>query len=208
METFLNEHWLDILTTLVGLVYVWLEYKASILLWVVGIIMPLLCIVLYWQHGLYADFGMNIYYTLAAVYGYIVWKFGKKKQQAADEKEMPITHFKARLILPSTLIWLIAWVLIYWVLIRFTNSNVPICDSFINSLSFIGLWALARKYLEQWYIWMIVDAVSAVLYVYKGIPFMAGLNVVYVIVCVAGFFKWKKMMSEERQHEGDTAEKG
>ncbi len=199
MEAFFYEHWLDILTTLIGLVYVWLEYKASILLWIVGIIMPLLCIVLYWQHGLYADFGMNIYYALAAIYGYVVWKFGKKKQQGADEKEMPITHYKVRLVFPSTLIWLMAWGIIYWILIRFTNSTVPICDSFINSLSFIGMWALARKYLEQWYIWIVVDAVSAVLYVYKGIPFMAGLYAIYVIICVAGFFKWKKMMVEARQ---------
>ncbi|MCO6025684.1 nicotinamide riboside transporter PnuC [Prevotella cerevisiae] len=202
MEQFFSVHWLDILTTLVGVVYVWLEYKASIWLWIVGIIMPVMCIVLYWQHGLYADFGMNIYYTLAAIYGYAVWKFGKKKQQT-DEQEMPITHYKVRLIIPSIIIWLIAWAGIYWILIRFTNSNVPICDSFINSLSFIGLWALARKYLEQWFVWMAVDSVSAVLYVYKGIPFMAGLNVLYTIVSIAGLFKWKKMM-EEAQHPART----
>ena len=85
----------------------------------------------------------------------------------------------------------------YLILVRFTNSDVPITDSFINALSFIGLWALARKYLEQWLIWIIVDVVSAVLYAYKGIPFKAGLYALYVIIAVLGYYKWKGMMRNE-----------
>ena len=92
MQEFLNEHWLDILTTVLGLIYIWLEYRASIALWVLGIIMPALDIWLYWSHGLYGDAGMACYYTLAAVYGYAVWKFGRKKNQTTSV--MPITHPK------------------------------------------------------------------------------------------------------------------
>lgn len=196
MQDFLYAHWLDILTTLTGLLYVWLEYKAHIALWLVGIIMPALSIVLYWEHGLYADFGMAIYYTLAALYGYAVWRLGRKRQQKAGE-EMPITRYRRSLFLPSLFVWLLAWGLIYWILIRFTDSNVPVADSFVNSLSIIGLWALARKYLEQWLIWIAVDLVSAILYVYKGIPFMAGLYALYVGIAVAGYYKWKKMMMQQ-----------
>ena len=90
MLEFLNGHWLDILTTVLGLIYIWLEYRASIALWVVGIIMPALDVWLYWSHGLYGDAGMAVYYTLAAVYGYAVWKFGRKKSQTTSV--MPITH--------------------------------------------------------------------------------------------------------------------
>ena len=79
MEEFVNT--LDITATIVGLVYIWLEYKASIYLWIVGIIMPLIDIFLYYEAGLYADFGMAIYYALAATYGYVVWKFGKRNNQ-------------------------------------------------------------------------------------------------------------------------------
>ena len=70
---FIGEHWLDILTTILGLIYIWLEYRASIALWFIGIIMPALDIYLYWSHGLYGDAGMAVYYTLAAVYGYAMW---------------------------------------------------------------------------------------------------------------------------------------
>lgn len=195
MEEFVNT--LDITATIVGLVYIWLEYKASIYLWIVGIIMPLIDIFLYYEAGLYADFGMAIYYALAATYGYVVWKFGKKNNQGTKE-ELPITHFKQSQILPAILAFLVIWLIIYEILVLFTNSDVPITDSFANALSFIGLWALARKYLEQWIIWIIVDIVLSALYIYKGIPFKAGLYALYVIIAIAGYHKWKKMIYEKQ----------
>lgn len=193
MEQFFLIHWLDILTTVLGLVYIWLEYRASIALWIVGIIMPALDIYLYWSHGLYADSGMAVYYTCAALYGYAVWKFGKKRGQT-DSEQLPITHFHRRLILPTMLCFLAAWAAIYYILKMYTNSNVPVTDSFINALSFVGLWALARKYLEQWIVWIVVDVFCAALYAYKGIPFKAGLYALYVVIAIMGYFKWKKMI--------------
>ncbi len=195
MEEFVNT--LDITATIVGLVYIWLEYKASIYLWIVGIIMPLIDIFLYYEAGLYADFGMAIYYALAATYGYVVWKFGKRNNQGTKE-ELPITHFKQSQILPAILAFLVIWLIIYEILVLFTNSDVPITDSFANALSFVGLWALARKYLEQWIIWIIVDIVLSALYIYKGIPFKAGLYALYVIIAIAGYHKWKKMIYEKQ----------
>ncbi len=80
-------------------------------------------------------------------------KLGKKRGQE-HEGDMPITHVKRSLLIPSLLFFLAAWALVYWILIRFTNSTVPVPDSFGNALSFIGLWWLARKYVEQWLLWM------------------------------------------------------
>ncbi|MBQ9231645.1 MAG: nicotinamide mononucleotide transporter [Prevotella sp.] len=186
---FLTTHWLDILTTVLGLVYIWLEYRASIALWIVGIIMPALDIYLYYSHGLYGDSAMACYYTAAAVYGYIAWKWGK-----GEKTELPITHMPLGKYLPTVCFFLMAWAATYYVLITWTNSTVPMLDSFTNALSFVGLWALARKYIEQWFFWMVVDAVCCVLYVQKGIPFKAGLYGLYVVIAVAGYFKWREMM--------------
>ena len=161
---FFAEHWLDIVTTVLGLVYIALEYRASIALWIVGIIMPALDIYLYYSHGLYGDAGMAVYYTAAAVYGYIVWKFGKKGD--SKEQEMPLSHFPRKKML----------------------------DSFTNALSFVGLWALAQKYIEQWFVWIVVDVISCYLYIDKGIPFKAGLYGLYVVIAVMGYMKWRKMM--------------
>ena len=191
MLTYLSEHWLDILTTVLGLIYIWLEYRASIALWVVGIIMPALDTWLYWTHGLYGDAGMAVYYTLAAVYGFYIWKFKKTRKL---KQSLPIIHMPRRQYLPVMLFFLLAWGAIYYVLVNWTNSTVPLLDSFTNALSFVGLWALARKYLEQWLFWIAVDAVCCYLYIQKDIPFKAILYGLYVVIAIAGYYKWKQMM--------------
>lgn len=228
MTEFLSTHWLDIVTTILGLIYLVFEYRASIALWVVGIVMPAMDIYLYWSHGLYGDAGMAVYYTLAAIYGYAVWKFGAKwkrmlKRKASgaagsdkaldtdgsdkavdvagsdkavdaaggSSEELPITFFPRRLILRTLGFFLLAWAATYYVLVAYTNSTVPLLDAFTNALSFVGLWALARKYVEQWLFWIAVDVVCCYLYVVKGIPFKAGLYGLYVVIAVMGYRKWK-----------------
>ena len=189
MYDYIALHGLDILTTILGLIYIWLEYRASIFLWIVGIVMPALDIWLYWQHGLYGDAGMATYYTLAAVYGYIVWKWGH-----GEKRTLPISHMPLRLYLPVMVFFFVAWGATYYILITWTNSTVPVLDAFTNALSFVGLWALARKYMEQWFFWIAVDVVCTFLYVTKGIPFKAGLYGLYVVIAVAGWFKWRQLM--------------
>ena len=186
--------WLDILTTILGLIYIWLEYRAHIALWVIGIVMPALDVVLYWQHGLYGDAGMACYYTLAAVYGLMVWKFKKTRTK---KEPLPIIHMPVRQYLPVTVFFFVAWGVIYYILTRWTNSTVPVLDSFTNALSFVGLWALARKYVEQWLFWMVVDVVCTILYIQKGIPFKAGLYGLYVIIAFAGYLKWNSLAKKQ-----------
>ena len=205
-EIFMTEHWLDIVTTVLGLCYLWLEYRASIALWVVGIIMPALDVWLYWQHGLYGDAGMSVYYAVAAVYGYLVWKFGRKRGRGRAE-QMPITHFRRRLIVPVVAVFLVLWVVTYYVLVTFTDSTIPLCDSFTNALSFVGLWALSRKYVEQWCFWLVVDVVSTYLYISKGIPFKAGLYALYTVIAVMGYFKWMRLMKEQQMTDNNDGTK-
>lgn len=188
---------LDVVGTIIGLVYIYQEYKASIWLWLTGIIMPVVYTLVYYEAKLYADFGMQIYYILAAGYGFLYWRFGRKKK---DNVEVPITRFPKHKILPVLLALFALWGMIYYVLVAFTNSNVPLLDSFGNALSIIGLWALAKKYIEQWWIWVVADIELSALYIYKNIPFTAGLYALYAIIAVAGFYKWKKMMKENDEN--------
>ena len=188
--------WLDIITTILGLIYIWLEYRAHIALWIVGIIMPALDAVLYWNHGLYGDAGMACYYTLAAFYGLFFWKF--KKTRKKKKEPLPIVYMPRRQYMPTVLFFLVAWGATYYVLIKWTDSTVPVLDAFTNALSFVGLWALARKYVEQWLFWMIVDAVCTLLYIQKGIPFKALLYGLYVVIAIAGYYKWRGMAKKMR----------
>lgn len=193
---------LEIIGTIVGIFYLWLEYKASIHLWIVGIIMPAIYIFVYYDAGLYADFGINIYYLLVAVYGWVMWKYGGKLRRFVSPKtkkkevsrELPITNVPKRVLLLLSLVALAVFLLIAFILIRFTDSNVPWLDSFTTALSIVGMWMLAKKYVEQWWVWIVVDLVSAGLYIYKDLHFTAVLYFVYAIIAIFGYRKWKGMM--------------
>lgn len=187
--SFLANHWLDITTTALGLAYILLEYKASVWMWVVGFFMQSLGIVLYYQKGLYADCGMEFYYLAMTIYGFIAWM--RHKQKTAD---LPIRHMPLRMAFIWIGIGLALWLIIYLLLSHFTNSNVPVADAFTTALSVVGIWALARKYLEQWFVWIVVDVVTCGLYFYKGIPFKASLYALYVVIAVFGYFAWKKKL--------------
>ena len=195
---FLSFQWLDILTTILGLIYIWLEYRAHIALWVIGVIMPALDIVLYWQHGLYGDAGMACYYTFAALYGFYVWKFVKTRKK---KEPLPIIFMPRRQYLPTIVFFFVAWAAVYYVLITWTDSTVPLLDSFTNALSFVGLWALARKYVEQWVFWMVVDGVCTFLYIKKGIPFKAMLYGLYVVIAIAGYLKWRSVAKTVKSNQ-------
>ena len=187
---FIIAHWLDIVTTILGLAYILLEYRASAWMWLVGFLMQSVGIVLYYQKGLYADCCMEFYYLGVTIYGW--WRWVKPK--ANSQKLIAISKFPKKLIIPWLAIIAVVWAIIYWLLVTFTNSNVPLADSFTTALSIIGIWALAHKFLEQWFIWIAVDVVTCVLYFYKDIPFKASLYALYVVIAVFGYFKWRKMM--------------
>ena len=189
---------LELLGTAVGIIYLWLEYRASIYLWIAGIIMPAIYIFIYYDAGLYADFGINIYYLLIALYGWIVWKTGftlsgKKKKSG----ELPISHAPKRVWPRIVAAYIAAQLFITYILINYTDSTVPIADSFTTALSIIGMWMLARKYIEQWWVWCIVDVASSALYIHKELYFTAALYAVYAIIAIFGYRKWKKMIHNE-----------
>lgn len=190
----------EIIGFIIGLVYLYLEYKASIYLWIASIIMPLVSLVVYFQAGLYADFGINIYYCVIAIYGWFVWKYGNKVHKQEEQKakeELPIIHTPTKTILPLIIVSIILWVAIWWILVTFTPSNVPVADAFTTALSIVAYWMLARKHVEQWLVWIAVDAVSTVLYVYKGIPFYAVLYGFYTVIAWFGYRKWLKTMNAQ-----------
>jgi len=191
---------IDMAGLVLGLVYLWLEFKASIWLWLISVIMPIVHGYLYWERGLYADFGMEVYYVLAAIYGYALWRWHRGRISSGTGEiaaERPITRFPLRRALLAALCWLVLWAGIYWILVTFTDSTVPVWDSFTTSLSMVALWALAQKYAEQWLLWLVVDAVCTVLYIYKQIPFTACLYGFYTVMAVLGYRKWLRMMDQQ-----------
>lgn len=198
MMSILAEHWLEIVTTVLGLIYIWLEYRASIWLWVVGIVMPAMQVYLYWSHGLYAFAALTCYYTLAAVYGLAVWKFRKTRK---THQPLPIVYMPRRLYVSSGVAIMALWTATYYLLIRFTDSPVPTLESLTNAFSIVGLWALSRKFLEQWFFWIVANTLGCIIYIQTDMPYYVFLYGLYNVIAVAGYFKWKR---EARKLKGEA----
>ncbi len=191
---------LEIVGAGVGLIYIWLEYKANVWLWLVGIIMPALYIYVCYKAGLYADMGIQIWFLLAGVYGWALWlgktSCGKEGPGSGTEGRLPVTRTPRRTWVPVMLAGIAFFAAISWILINFTDSEVPYCDAFTTAFSIIGLWMLARKYAEQWLVWLVVDVVTCWLYLYKGLPYTGALYGLYSVIAVFGYLKWLKLAKE------------
>ncbi len=188
---------LQIIGTILGLLYLYLEYKVNIWLWVVGVIMPVVHGILYYKAGLYADAAINLYYVLAGIYGLICWLcHSQKKSDAVPHSVLTAPRRTIPLLVASYAVLHIA---IYMLLVTFTNSTVPVCDSFTTALSIVALWMLSKKYTEQWLVWLVVDAVTVGLYIYKGIYITAALYAVYTLLAVVGYMKWRQLSNGDCQ---------
>lgn len=185
---------IEILGFVIGVIYLVLEYYAKPQVWIASVVMPMISMWLYFRKGLYADFAINIYYVVIAVYGYIAWTMRSRKD--ADRPALRITHLPAWVggfcLAATGLLWWLIW----YVLAHFTDSNVPVADAFTTALSILALWMMARKYAEQWLAWLIVDAVCVGLYIYKGIYLYASLYAAYTVIAVFGYRKWLQLMKE------------
>ncbi len=186
-------NYLEILGTVIGVVYLYLEYKASAWLWAASIAMPAIYLVVYYEAGLYADFGISIYYILASLYGIFSWLRGNRKSETKDDA-LPITHTPKSIYAPLAIVFLAIFAAIWYILSRFTDSTVPCADAFTTALSIVAMWMLARKFVEQWIVWIVADVACAILYAYKGLWFTGGLYLAYAIVAVFGYRKWKRLM--------------
>lgn len=188
---------LQVIGVALGLLYLYLEYKADIRLWIIGLLMPVVHGILYFRAGLYADFGMQMYYVAAGVYGFAVWMSKGRRQQGTQEKQengAGISHTPAKLCLPLVAVYALLHVLLYLFLSRCTDSTVPFWDAMTTALSVVAMWMLSRKYVEQWMVWCVVDAVTVALYFYKGIPLTGCLYVLYTVLAVLGWRRWKRMV--------------
>lgn len=214
--------WADIFEVIgfvLGLLYLWWEYHADSRLWIVSVIMPLISMVVYISNGIYADASIDVYYFIIAIYGYIVWTRDNRKNISNQEESkikierggksnMPITHIPPLNLLRAVMLFVLLWGGIYCVLKYVTDSTIPIADSFTTSLSIVAMWMLAKKYIEQWIGWIIVDIVNIFLYSYKGIYLYATLNAIYTIIGIIGYFNWRRMMLTTQGTDVDSNPEG
>lgn len=185
---------MEIAGALIGLTYLYLEYKAHIALWFVGILMSLFYIYIFFTSHFYADFGVYVYYLGANIYGLVIWLKKERKTAEGSLDGNPVTRCPRKYFLVSTLLFVLIWSVLWAVLTHLPGSASPIGDSFTTALSVIAMWLMAQKYIEHWVLWFVINVVSSILYITKDLYPTAGLFAVYTVMSVLGYIKWKQSL--------------
>jgi len=192
--TWLAEHYIELLGTILGLIYIFLSIRQSIFTWPVGLLTSALYVYVFLVAKFYADMLLQVYYVGISVYGWHHWLKGKKK---ADSEQIPVQKMPSSYYLPVAVVSILLTVLFLFGLKNYTDSPVPVGDSITTALSIVATWMLARKYLGHWLIWIFVDFFSAILYAWKGLWPTVFLFVVYTVMAALGYISWKKDLSRE-----------
>lgn len=193
--TYLSTNWMDTLGVCLGLLYLWLEIRENAWMWVVGCIMPVIYIFVLYRAGIYGDCLVEVYAFFAGIYGLFYW-LRSRRVEGTQKHELPITYAPGRTRLWLLIITAVAWATLSYLLANYTDSRVPIIDGFTTALYFVALWMLSRKYIEQWWVWFVMDALSSGLYIYKGVYGRALLYAIYTVIACYGYWEWKKRMQQ------------
>lgn len=187
--TWISGNYFEVIAALLGFVAIFLQIRQNVWYWLVSIVMVSMYIYIYIKARLYADMSLQVYYLVISFYGWYLWLFGKKSDEGRQE-QLPVSSTSLPLRIRLVIITVVLFFFIGWFLQTFTDSDLPWWDSFTTALSFVATWMLARKLIENWLVWIVVDAVSAVIYIYKGLFPTAVLFFFLTVLAVVGYRSW------------------
>ena len=179
----------ELLGAILGIIYIRFSIKQNILTWPTGLLTSILYILVFFNSRLYAAMGLQVYYVAISLYGWYYWLKGKKED---NKSLLPVQNVNRRLWVKIGMGSLLIYFAILYILIKFSDSDVPFMDSLTTSLSIVATWMLAKKYIENWIIWIFVDFVSIGLYIYKNLWPTVLLFTVYTIMAFFGYIEWNK----------------
>lgn len=171
---------------------VYLTIRRNIWLWPVGMVNNLFFGLLFWKARLYADLGLQVVYFLLSIIGWYWWLHGGERNS-----KLPVRHARAVLLILSTVFVAAATFAMKMHLERIGGSS-PLWDGLTTALSLAAQYLLTRKYLENWYFWIMADLVYIPLYISKGLHLTAGLYGIFLLMCLAGLTDWKKALKAQQ----------
>ena len=200
IQNILDSSWLEIVAAFFGLLSVWYAKKANILVYPTGIISVLLYVYICFFAQLYADMGINAFYFVMSVYGWIMWKL-----KTGGKKERPVTFMNKTNYLISVFIFFGSLAIILFLLKYFNGDDavywatkIPYIDTFTTAIFILGMWLMALKKVENWVFWIIGDVISVPLYFYKSLIFTSLQFFVFLILAVLGYIEWRKLAKQNQ----------
>ncbi len=185
--------WLEFIAVFFGIASVLLSRSEHIGVYPTGIINTGIYIYLSIVAGLYAEASVNIYYTIMSVVGWVMWS-----QKQGDGDKLHITASSRKEWINALTFFALCWVVLWFVLHKYTNSTVPIADGFASATAYTGMWLMARKKLENWLWWIATNITAIPLYFIKGYVFTSFQYIVFLVLAVLGWIEWKKEVRKVR----------
>lgn len=183
---------IEIPATATAFANIYLAARASMWNWLLGIFAVILYGIIFYMTRLYGDMALQAVYLFFQFYGWHQWKHGGEHASLLSVKHMPNAQY---LIL--TPIFCLLFATFYFLLSHYTNSTTPVIDAFTTALSLIAQWMMCRKWLENWWLWILLDCVSLYMYSYKHLYLTTGLYAAFIILCVMGYREWRKALFVE-----------
>ncbi len=197
MIDWLSANYIEVTGVILSIIYLLLSIRQSIYLWPVGLLSAVMYIVVFYEAKFYADMGLNGYYFVISIYGWINWSGANRKK--ASELQVVRTGVRRAMILAGAAILL--FFLLGFLLDQYTDSPIPYWDALTTSGSIVATWMLTKKMLEHWLIWIFIDLVSMTLYVYRGLYPTVILFAIYTAMAVVGYIKWKRSFAKAREEK-------
>jgi len=172
---------------LIGLAYLLLAVRRNLLCWLCAFVSTTIYVVLFANSGLYMQVVLNLYYLVMAVYGFIDWRKGR-----TDAGDVRIESWTVNQHVMAAALVIIASTINGWILAEWTDSPAPYLDSFVTWGSFVTTWMVARRIIENWLYWIVVDAAAAWLYFSQGLLATTLLFIIYLGIVVRGYFVWRR----------------
>ena len=185
--------WQEWVSTTTQVASVWYARKNNVLVYPTGIIGVILAAYVYFfqtHPPLYADASLNIYYFIMSVYGWYNWV----QKKDAEHYTYPIKWCSKSELVFGIGFFLFFWIIIYLVLVKFTNSNTPVLDSLVSASAVTAMWWMAKRKIENWIVWIIADMLYVGMYIYKHLYFTSILYFIFIILAIAGYREWKKVL--------------
>ncbi len=191
LTAFASLQWLEFIGLVSGLLCVWLLIKENIWTFPIGLVYAFVSVVVMARANLYADTLLNFYYVVMNGYGWYYWSY---RGTRSTDDTLIVTNMPLRIGGALTVLVVAGTVVMGWLLDTRTDADLAYWDSLTTTMSFAAMWMTARKYIENWIVWLVVDVIATIMYVVKGLDFYAILYGVYLAFAVWGFLAWRRSL--------------
>jgi nicotinamide mononucleotide transporter len=178
---------IELIGVVTGIIGVWMAARQNIWTWPVSVVSVAMFVIVFYKARLYADMGLNAFYVVTSFYGWYIWLYGGK-----GHTERKVSNVSKKEMVVLSLLGIGFTLGLGYFLENYTNADLSYTDSATTAISLIGYWMMAKKQLENWLVWLVVDVLYVGVYIYKELYLTSFLFFIYLLISIKGYLDWHR----------------